>query len=260
MNRTATTLSISEQEESLLIWQSYQNDRSSKLDQFNLQTIKEHTECCVVVPVFKKTSTLAFSIKHNLSILGSHWSLRIITTQLLYEWTRTLLPEIPDHCFRIATDPALITLTRNDTLRLEHFWAALSAENLLFIDHNTIICRPINDSYLEYDYIAPLWAADYINPWCRFGDGAISFRHKSKMLEICQTCNTRSTLIESEDTFFSIMLRLEGQKYRLPEDHIAAEFAVQSVYHSKPFALHRAWEFHHANVIKELLSWINYSG
>ena len=61
------------------------------------------------------------------------------------------------------------------------------------------------------------------------------------MLEVCRSCNTNDWLFPSEGVFYSIMMRLEGHRFNLPEDAAAAAFGVEQVAYPRPFALNRAW-------------------
>jgi hypothetical protein len=111
----------------------------------------------------------------------------------------------------------------------------------LIFQTDSIICKQnkdvIND-FIKYDYVgAPLKAG-------LVGNGGLSLRRKSKMLEIIDKCEYKK---EPEDVYFSVACNLPLNKPSFDE---AKKFSVEGVYNDNSFGVHKIWRFFNKKTIE----------
>ena len=110
------------------------------------------------------------------------------------------------------------------------FYDNIPTETFLVFQTDTIICsknkEKIND-FLEYDYVGAPWK--FMND--RIGNGGLSLRKKSKMIEIIKN---KSSGDENEDVYFSFYDDL-----KLPKD--GKPFSVETSFYDSPFGVHKTW-------------------
>jgi hypothetical protein len=133
----------------------------------------------------------------------------------------------------------------------------------LWIEPDCLLCRAGVEEYLEYDYIGAPWHEKFsIAPSCRVGNGGLSLRRKSVMLDIAERCNRDHKLMLSEDVFFCVNMHLRNAEspgvYHLPGVEAAGSFAVESLFRPSPFGLHKIWKYLPAHRVSELLNGIDY--
>jgi hypothetical protein len=87
--------------------------------------------------------------------------------------------------------------------------------------------------FIKYDYVGAPWSHVY-----KVGNGGLSLRRKSKMLEIID-CRPENNGIMNEDAFF---VDIDFNTYK-PTFEEAKEFSVESVFSAKSVGVHKAW--HH---------------
>jgi hypothetical protein len=129
----------------------------------------------------------------------------------------------------------------NNLLVSNDFYNFIPTEVFLIFQTDTIICKEnkniIND-FIKYDYVgAPLKAR-------LVGNGGLSLRRKSKMLNIINNCKYNN---EPEDVYFSVACNLPLNK---PSFEEAKNFSVEGVYNDNSFGIHKIWRFFNKNIIK----------
>ncbi len=119
----------------------------------------------------------------------------------------------------------------NDMLKTTKFWKSIPTENVLIFQTDTILRRFGIDEFTSYNYVGA--------PWIKYregkivGNGGLSFRKKSRMLEI--TNEFTDDEITMEDIFFCKYLKDEDIA---PYD-VAKKFSVEDVYYENPLGLHQ---------------------
>lgn len=119
----------------------------------------------------------------------------------------------------------------NDLLKTPTFWKKISTENLLIFQTDSLLLRFGIDEFLKWDYVGA--------PWIRYregsivGNGGLSFRKKSKMVEISSHYYDNS--IEMEDIFFCKYLNRED----VADYDSAKIFSVEDVYYKNPIGVHQ---------------------
>ncbi len=119
----------------------------------------------------------------------------------------------------------------NNMLKTTKFWNTIPTENVLIFQTDTILRRFGIDEFISYNYVGA--------PWTRYregknvGNGGLSFRKKSRMLDI--TKEFQDDEITMEDIYFCKYLKDEDIA---PYD-IAKKFSVEDVYYKNPLGLHQ---------------------
>jgi hypothetical protein len=87
------------------------------------------------------------------------------------------------------------------------------------------------NEFIEYDYVGAPWSNRSV------GNGGLSLRRKSKMLEIISIFGPKS---QNEDVYFSLQRRVKLNK---PNFEKAKSFSVESVFFKTPFGVHNPWAY-----------------
>ena len=123
----------------------------------------------------------------------------------------------------------------NNLLVSKDFYNKIPTEVFLIFQTDSIICKEnknLINEFIKYDYVgAPLKAK-------LVGNGGLSLRRKSKMLEILNNCEYKN---EPEDVYFSVAChKIYVNK---PDYEKSKEFSVEAIYHPNSFGVHKLWHF-----------------
>lgn len=130
----------------------------------------------------------------------------------------------------------------NQLLISEKFYEYIPTEIFLIFQTDTIICenqKTIINNFLQYDYVgAPwIWNSNLKDTDKTGGNGGLSLRKKSKMLEIIRNCKYNN---ENEDGYFSNSCL---NNLNLPTFQEAKQFSVETVFNEKSFGVHKPWHY-----------------
>lgn len=121
----------------------------------------------------------------------------------------------------------------NDLLVSKDLYKNIPTEIFLIFQTDSIICKnnkDLIDNYLKYDYSGAPWRDKTV------GNGGLSLRRKSKMLEIIDNCPYTN---QPEDVYFG---KACPEIFRnIPDFENAKEFSVETVYNDKSFGVHKPW-------------------
>jgi hypothetical protein len=150
----------------------------------------------------------------------------------------------------------------NELLYSKTFYDYIPTETFLIFQTDSMILtenkNKIND-FLKYDYVgAPMSCNDMVYKDCQqnsniiVGNGGLSLRKKSKMLELLKYIDfAKSDNIDEiikfgklipEDRFFSGNITTEYVDIYKPDVQEATNFAVQYHYNDAPFGIHKLWD------------------
>lgn len=133
----------------------------------------------------------------------------------------------------------------NELLTSPMFWRKIPAENILVFQTDALLLRRGIQDFLGYDYIGAPWH------FGGAGNGGLSFRKRSKMLEVLRRVNYKPAL-GNEDVFFVAQLK-QIPETKLPTVAQAGEFSIETVFFPEPLGLHNAWHYLPAAQIQQLL-------
>jgi len=151
----------------------------------------------------------------------------------------------------------------NSLIATASFIEQIPTETFLIFQTDTMICpkeKNLIYEFINYDYVGAPWPESYLKESCNVGNGGLSLRKKSKMLEIIRNVHYPDKM--AEDLYFC------GVNHNIPLYKPTWEkskmFSIESIYSSRSFGLHKAWihipvehlesEFPGINILKDLQS------
>lgn len=121
----------------------------------------------------------------------------------------------------------------NYLLTHKKFYEVIPTNLVLIFQTDTLILnKEIIYDFLKYDYVGAPWFNEK-----DVGNGGLSLRNKSKMLEII---NKKGTCYENEDFYFSFPRKYDI-KMNKPTFEEGKRFSVEQCYHDKSFGIHKVW-------------------
>jgi len=114
----------------------------------------------------------------------------------------------------------------------------------LIFQTDSMICPNFKNTieqFLKYDYVGAPWKEipkEYMREGSLVGNGGLSLRRKTKMLEILENCPISPPNIP-EDVYFASSC--PAVRINKPSIHIAKEFSIEMIYSPKSWGIHRAW-------------------
>ena len=250
-------------ERSLGIWNAFIDSTYPVLRSLPEPSVPPHPEYSVVVIEPRKHPHLEYSIRNALHFLGPAWGLELYVGNRNESFVRDLTGNWGDvRISRLGVDD-LNTRSYNQLKKSRDFWESVAAEHVLWLEPDCVLCRKGIEDYLEFDYIGAPWPKNLaLSPNCRVGNGGLSLRRKSAMLEIAGAANPDAGLFLAEDMFFCVNMTLcnlqQPNTFRLPTLEQASEFAVEGVFNPRPLGLHKVWKYLRPDQVVQLVSQIDY--
>ena len=121
------------------------------------------------------------------------------------------------------------------------FYDPIQTEMFLIFQTDSIICKEyahLITQFMEYDYVGAPWKPPGINN-SLMGNGGLSLRRKSKMLELIDKCPYIDEL--PEDQFFCVPCSAVTMHMPTPEQ--AQAFSVEQIYTPYSFGVHKPWNY-----------------
>jgi hypothetical protein len=123
----------------------------------------------------------------------------------------------------------------NKLLKSIEFHNLILTKMFLVFQTDTIICNKFKDNiynFMNYDYVGAPWYNGNV------GNGGLSLRRKSKMIEIINKCPMNT---ENEDLFFSFGCdKVDVYK---PTFEDAKNFSIEHIYSQNSFGIHKAYNY-----------------
>jgi hypothetical protein len=205
----------------------------------NIETFKEEYTAIIVEP--RKHKALSFVLENALKNLPENWNVVIMHGNL----NKDFLIDIINNKLSIYKDRITINNLNIDNLTIseynnlltsKEFYNNIPTETFLIFQTDSIICSEnveLLDDFMGYDYVGAPWK-DAV------GNGGLSLRKKSKMLEIISNCKKKD---ENEDVYFANPCIANNK----PSIEKAKEFSVEAYYSEKSFGVHKPWVFLNTN-------------
>jgi len=191
----------------------------------------------------RRHRALQFVLNNFLQNLSEEWGIIIFHGDDNEDFVKEILYQLDDaDKHRIANvinmhvdnyDPR----TYSDLFMSASFYDHIPTDTFLVFQTDAIILKENKNklySFLEYDYVGAPWSWDY-----RVGNGGLSIRKKTKMLEIIHFKGYQET---NEDLYFSQNID-NCIHFNLPSCEIAKEFSVESLFYEYPFGVHNIWKY-----------------
>jgi hypothetical protein len=199
---------------------------------------------------------IEFLIRNSIYRLGKQWSHTVICGTKNYEYIFKLISKISPNIRIVKTNNENLTVTEyNKLLTNTKFWEKLKGEKILIYQEDSLLFKNNIMDFIKWDYIgAPLPVGTNDTPNC-VGNGGLSLRTRSVMMEILKKVsplktNYNSSTIEymkvnglkypPEDVYFSKNMQ-EHNVGQVADWNSASEFSSESYYNKNSFGGHKFW-------------------
>ena len=110
------------------------------------------------------------------------------------------------------------------------FWKQVKGEKALIFQTDSLLLRSGIDEFLKYDYVGAPWRKPKENQWV--GNGGLSLRSVSKMIEICENNPVNEEILE--DIYFMKYMKGIG----VADIETAMRFSMEDVFSPNPLGVH----------------------
>jgi hypothetical protein len=186
----------------------------------------------------RKHMALRFVIQNFLENLSPEWGMVVCHGTQNVEYVKAILHELNSPRIVNVVNLHVSNLTNANYSKLlvtPAFYNLIPTETFLIFQTDSIILAPnkeLINTVLEYDYVGAPWRNGFV------GNGGLSLRKKSKMLEIIQR---KPYMNNNEDEYFSKIPSYIT--YHIPSFEIAKRFSVEMVFYEAPFGIHNCWKY-----------------
>ena len=213
----------------------------------------------------REHKALKYVLNNFLENLNNDWCILIMHGNLNEEYVNNIINnDLSIYKSRIFTHNLKINnLTideYNKLLKSIKFYELILTEMFLVFQTDTIICSKFKDNinkFLEFDYVGAPWSGGVLNE--KIGNGGLSLRRKSKMVEIINKCpnimypDAIDQSLNNEDVFFSF--GCDKVSVYKPTYEEAKCFSIEQVYSNKSFGIHKAYVYLNKDNFNELKSY-----
>ena len=197
----------------------------------------------------REHKALSFVLSNFLENLSDEWGIVICHGNKNIDFIHTIINnDISQYRDRITLVNLMVdNLTIDDYNKLlmsEKFYEYIPTETFIVFQTDTMICPEYKEyihKFLEYDYVGAPWGDG-----SGVGNGGLSLRKKSKMLEKIKKCNNDLGLWE--DRFFSY--ECADVTLKKPSNDIASEFSIETTYNDKSWGVHKFWAYNSSENIE----------
>jgi hypothetical protein len=193
---------------------------------------------------------LEFVLRNFFTNLSDEWGFIIFhgnkNKDFIYNLFDTSLKEYKNRVYRLIqlNVDNLSGNQYNILCKSVSFYKCIDTEIILLFQTDSIILdKSLLYNYLEYDYVGAPWQNGMV------GNGGLSLRRKSKMIEICEKVDPSYTL--HEDNYFCYQNAVLLNK---PSYEKAKSFSIETVFHEKSFGIHNAWRYLNKNHMDFLIN------
>lgn len=124
----------------------------------------------------------------------------------------------------------LTNIEHSEYMETVDFWKKVKGNKALIFQTDSLLLREGIDEFLNYDYVGAPWRKPKENQWV--GNGGLSLRTVSKMIEICE--NNPVTEQIWEDIYF--MKHMKG--IGVADIETAMRFGMEDVFSPNPLGVH----------------------
>lgn len=213
------------------------------------------TNKCAVIVEPRDHPHLEYVIRNVSYFLGDEWSVLLmhgIQNTNASEILGSKLPnmgllKLPVNDLKPTSNPGY-----NELLTSVSFYNSIPAETILIFQTDSILLRKGIDEFLEFDYVGA--------PWCfgGMGNGGLSLRKKSKMIEIILKTPYATSGTGAEDVYFSTLAK-RTPNTKLPTIQKAMAFSVETMYHPSPLGVHDFYCYMPEPQMRSLLNTLKYT-
>jgi hypothetical protein len=190
----------------------------------------------------RATQSLVNAVTNALQHIPHDWKVQIMTPNKHWSYYRNssigrfikskrvfLTP------FKQSQNGSMTNEDINIILTSASFWWEVQGDHVLFFQTDSVLCS--NSLYeithfLQYDFIGAPW---YIGGCC---NGGLSLRNRTKILQMLESGHVhyRFDKMHEDGWFTKFLPYFNG---RIAPISVAKQFAVETIYHPRPFAVHK---------------------
>lgn len=222
----------------ILLYIIYFNRFKMNILEENFDNNNERYTSVIIEPRTHKA--LEFVLENFMENLSNNWDFIIFHGNLNKDYvinilnSNEILKNNKDRIKLINLNVDNLTIKNyNDLLVSKDFYKDIPTEIFLIFQTDSIICKnnkDLIDNFLKYDYTGAPWKDKTV------GNGGLSLRKKSKMIEIIEGCPYAN---QPEDIYFG---KACPEIFRsIPDFEDAKEFSVETVFNDKSFGVHKPW-------------------
>jgi hypothetical protein len=206
-----------------------------------------------------------FSILFTLSNLNIMWSCKVYTSKKAYLYYNDIIGDIADVvCYPDLDVKKFHIDIYNKLLKSADFWKSIGSTKTLLIQDDGVLIRQSIDKFLKFDYIGASWVDSSANEYIKnnisedlVGNGGISLRTNSLMIEICEKYVKEKTWLFyknmtqiPEDVYFVYCSKRTAGTV-MPSYQEGTEFASEEICNFNSIAIHKCWSYHISDVIEK---------
>jgi mannosyltransferase OCH1-like enzyme len=197
-------------------------------------------------------------IRNCILKLGSEWSYTVICGEESFNFYSNMCKNIHPKIKIINTGHAVMSQNMyNNFLLTKEFWNLVNGEKILIYQEDSFIFKNNIDDFLEWDYIGAPFKMDCVQG-NNVGNGGLSLRNKSKMIEIIEKVPLTTVDISQlkqvvkrymtnshldnipEDIYFSTYLQKTGLG-KVADFESAKKFSSETIWNEESFGMHCMW-------------------
>lgn len=249
-------------------WYEFIDQTYSCVRSLPVPHIPASTERSIVLMEPRLHPHLEYVLRNALYFAGEGWGLEIFAGPDNWDYLKSLTRDWGAVNFHDLKSKNLSAIQYNSLKKHADTWRCLSSEKLLWIELDCLLVQPGINDFLQWDYVGAPWRTEIaISPNCRVGNGGLSLRSRSAMLQIADSSTDdpipNPSVIYTEDLYFCINMQLCNQQqpgsFKIPDVETAANFSVESIYSPSPKGLHKCWEYLSSDQLESLLGLIRYN-
>ena len=198
----------------------------------------------VVLIEGRKPKSLSIILKSIFENLDATWDVLLFHSTENEQWMKGIVESFPTYKDRLMMkmtpgSPSNIDVNYYNKIMTtrESILDQIPTEIFLVMQTDSILCREkghILKDFMKYDYVGAPWS--HSEHTGNVGNGGLSLRRKSKMLEILEKCPLG---VHQEDGFFSS--GCDAVKPYKPTAEEASRFSIESIYAPESFGVHKPW-------------------
>lgn len=188
----------------------------------------------------RQHKSMEFVLRNFLTNLEANWNVLIFHGNQNKEWLDTMINgPLAEFKSRISfsnlgVDNLDYPEGYNALLTSKEFYEKIPTEIFLVFQTDSMICpqhKGLLYKFLKYDYVGAPWGSDV-------GNGGLSLRRKSKMLQVIEKCPPRPPG-ENEDLYFA--RNCPQAPLNKPSVEEAKEFSIENIMSPRSFGLHQSY-------------------
>ena len=205
---------------------------------------------------FRILPNIEFVVRNAILKLGNAWSFTIICGTKNLQYVKQIVKKISPNIkiLKLAHD----NMTRNEYsnyLMTSRFWNLLQGDKILIYQEDSLILKENIMDFINFDYIGAPFPKDTDDTPNCVGNGGLSLRTKSKMLEIIHKCPIKNFKLGNSTKNYMAMIGMDSvpedvyfsknmQDYKIgnvADWDTAFQFSSESLFNKHSFGCHQFW-------------------